>query len=103
MPVVKVGSLAHLPPGSVMEVRAGGETYALCNVGGSVYALGGTCLHVGGPLGHGALDGHHVVCPWHMWEFDCRTGEYDRNPAFSVPTFPVRVEGDDILMELPDA
>ena len=101
MALVKVGSLSRLAPGTVIEVQAGEETYALCNADGQVYALGGACLHHGGPLGHGAMHGTHVVCPWHLWEFDCRTGAYDRNPDCRVPVFPVRVEGDDILIDVP--
>ena len=32
------------------------------------------CPHRGAPLAHGALHHHTIVCPWHAWEFDCRTG-----------------------------
>jgi nitrite reductase/ring-hydroxylating ferredoxin subunit len=101
MPLVKVASLSSLAPGSVTEVQAGGANYAICNVDGRVYALGGDCLHLGGPLGHGAMNGHHVVCPWHLWEFDCRTGAYDRSPEHRVPTYPVTLQGDDILLDIP--
>jgi nitrite reductase/ring-hydroxylating ferredoxin subunit len=101
MPLVNAGPIAQLPPGSVMEVEAEGEFYAVCNAGGTVYAMGGTCLHHGGPLGHGTLEGCRVVCPWHLWEFDCRTGEYDRNPNLRVPTYPVRIENGEIILEVP--
>jgi nitrite reductase (NADH) small subunit len=103
MPLVKVGSLAELGPGSVVEVWVGDQRFALCNAGGTVHALDGACLHAGGPLGHGAMNGHQVVCPWHLWEFDCRTGAYDRNPDCRVATFPVTIDGDDILIEVPCA
>ena len=32
---------------------------------------------------------------------DCRTGAFDFNPDVKVATFPVRIEGDDILADLP--
>jgi nitrite reductase/ring-hydroxylating ferredoxin subunit len=102
MPLVKAGSAARLTPGSVVEVRAGERVLAVCNVEGSIHAMEGRCLHVGGPLGHGMMNGHHVVCPWHLWEFDCRTGEYDGNPAYCVPVYPVKIEGDDIWVEVPE-
>ncbi len=101
MALVKVGSVSRLEPDSVTEVAVGGEYYAICNAGGRITALGGTCIHRGGPLGHGAIQGNHVYCPWHMWGFDCSTGEYDRDPGLKMPTFPVRIEGDDILLDLP--
>jgi nitrite reductase (NADH) small subunit len=101
MAFVKVGSLSQLPPGSVAEVEIAGRAIALCNSGGSVYALDGTCPHEGGPLGQGALHDHMLVCPWHAWEYDCRSGENDFDPTICVKTFPVRVDGDDILVDVP--
>ena len=38
-------------------------------------ALSGICNHVGGPLGHGRIEGEHVVCPWHNWKYHRVTGE----------------------------
>lgn len=101
MPLVKVASLSQLPADSVTEVIVGSEPYAICNVGGRVTALSGVCLHRGGPLGQGAIDRGRVVCPWHAWAWDCQTGANDFDESQKVPTFPVQVEGDDILLETP--
>ena len=79
MPLIKVATLAQLPPDTVTEVLVGYEPYAICNVGGAVRALSGVCIHRGGPLGQGQIHEGRVVCPYHMWEFDCVTGEY-HNP-----------------------
>ena len=74
MPRVKVASLSKLPPGSAIPVHIGEETYAVCNATGEIHVLEGICPHAGGPLGEGALHGTNLVCPWHAWEYDCRTG-----------------------------
>jgi nitrite reductase/ring-hydroxylating ferredoxin subunit len=42
-----------------------------------------------------------VVCPWHAWEWDCQTGANDYDPAQRVATYPVTLDGDDVLVELP--
>lgn len=84
-----------------MEVESGGNTYAICNSGGEFYALDGVCPHAGGPLGHGALHDTTVVCPWHAWEYDCRTGMNDFDSEIRLDTFPVKIAGDDILVDLP--
>ena len=99
MGFVKVGSLSALPKGSVRQVQADGQTIALCRVGNNLHAVDGICPHAGGPLGHGALHGTTLVCPYHAWEFDCVTGEYDRNPAVRLRKFAVKVEGDDIFID----
>src|SRR5215831_9902162 len=99
MPFVKVGQVSSLEPDSVLEVLIGREPYAVCNVGGTIRALSGVCLHRGGPLGQGQIHDGRVVCPYHMWEFDCATGEYDYDPTMRVATYEVKVEGDDILLQ----
>jgi nitrite reductase (NADH) small subunit len=97
---VKVADLSDLGPGACKAVEAGGKTIALFNVEGTVYALDNTCLHQGGPLGEGMLEGEVVTCPWHMWEYNVRTGEKVENPELKVATYEVRVEGNDIKVAL---
>lgn len=100
MPFVKVGSVAALPPGSVMQVELGEDTVAVCNADGEIHALDGVCPHAGGPLGQGALHGTTLVCPWHAWEYDCRTGVCVFSDEVKLDKFAVRIEGDDILVEV---
>jgi nitrite reductase (NADH) small subunit len=99
MAFVRVASLSALPPGSLMEVAVGDNAYAICNFSGELHALWGTCPHAGGPIGQGNLHENLVVCPWHEWAYDCRTGENDYDPAVKLDRFAVKVEGDDILMD----
>ena len=101
MPFVKVGSLSALSPGAVLEATQGEDHYAICNVDGRIHALAGTCPHRGGPLGQVAVNGSNLTCPWHAWEFDCRTGAHDHNPAVQVATFPVQIVGDEVLIDIP--
>jgi nitrite reductase (NADH) small subunit len=101
MPFEKVATLPELPANSVIEVTIRGDHYAICNAGGSISALWGICPHAGGPLGEGQISDGRVVCPFHFWEFDCRTGENDFDPSLRVPTYPVKVEGEDIFADLP--
>ena len=90
-----VGRVAELPPGRMAEVTTGGRPYVICNVDGAFFGLDGTCPHRGAPLGEGALHGHTVVCPWHAWEFDCRTGIGD---CGDVQTVRVTVDDDCIYL-----
>lgn len=101
MPLIPVGKVSAIPPDTVMEVLVGQHPYALCNVAGEIRAIDGICLHRGGPLGQGQIHNGHVVCPYHMWEFDCRTGEYDYDRSKRVATFDLRIEGDEIFLLVP--
>lgn len=98
---VKLANVAELPPGEVIEAVRGEDLYAICNVNGNVRAIGGTCPHSGGPLGQGTLHDDTIVCPWHMWPFDTKTGECEFNPVLCVGTYATRIEGADILVDLP--
>lgn len=99
MALVRVASVAALPPGEVMEAKVGERYFAICNVGGEIRALAGVCPHRGGPLGQGAIHGSNVVCPWHAWEFDTATGANDYDPNLRLERFAVTVRGDDILID----
>ena len=93
---VKVANLSDLAPASCRTVEANGKAVALFNVDGTIYALDNTCLHRGGPLGEGTLEGDVVTCPLHMWEYNVRNGENVGNPSIKVAAYPVEVEGNDI-------
>jgi len=101
MPFVKAGNLSALPPGELMHAEIEGRQYAICNVAGELHVLDGICPHLGGPLGHGALHDDILVCPWHAWEYDCRSGENTWDPGTKLQKFPVRIDGDAILIEVP--
>jgi ferredoxin len=49
------------------------------NVDGEYYAIDGTCTHRGGPLAEGELAGAVLTCPWHLGQFDVRTGGLARS------------------------
>ena len=96
----RVASVKNFPPGSSREIVESGRVIALFHVNGEWFALDGICPHQGGPLGKGKLNGCILTCPWHGWQFDVRTGQHQINPSLVHPSFPVRVEGDDVFVDL---
>ncbi len=98
---VFVGQAADVPLGEGRVVDAEGRSLALFNLEGTFYALDNACAHRGGPLGQGEIEGTAVICPWHAWRWDVRTGANVNNPALTVPCFPVSVDGGHVFVELP--
>ena len=94
----KVARVEEIPSGQGKVVEIAGRKIALFNVGGKFHAVDNTCLHRGGPLGEGHLQDKVVNCPWHHWGFDVTTGVCETNPDFKLETFPVKVEGEEILV-----
>ncbi|MCE9556059.1 MAG: Rieske 2Fe-2S domain-containing protein [Planctomycetes bacterium] len=93
---IRIADAADCPPGSALEVVAGGHVVALFNVEGKFYALDGVCSHQGGPLGQGELCGAVVTCPWHGWQFDVRDGQQQINRNIVQQRFEVRIDGTDV-------
>ncbi|MBK5292036.1 MAG: Rieske (2Fe-2S) protein [Acidobacteriia bacterium] len=96
---MKVAVLEHLAQGAMIGVEVGENRIAICNVGGQLHAIDGSCPHRNGPLAEGALHGSMVVCPWHAWEFDCTTGQNDRNPDIRQRQYAVKAEAGVILLD----
>lgn len=94
----KVLNKADLPAGSGKTVEIDGKSIAVFNVDGAFHAIDNTCLHKGGPLGEGILEGATVTCPWHGWEYDVKTGTGITNSQVKVKTYEVKIEGEDILV-----
>ena len=90
----------ELGPGKCKTVELNGKHYAVYNVDGAFYCTDDACLHQGGPLGEGSLEGKCVSCPWHGWEFDVTTGECQDMPGDAIGTYPVRVEGAKVQIQL---
>jgi nitrite reductase (NADH) small subunit len=95
---VPVAKVSDIPAGSSKIVVVRGHPVAVFRVGDSFHAISNVCLHRGGPVGEGELDGFVVTCPVHGWEYDIRTGRNITNPIARLRTFSVRVEGDDVLV-----
>lgn len=98
---VKVAQTTDLASGEGKVVNADGTDVALYNVNGKFHAINNTCLHRGGPLGEGLLEGEIVTCPWHGWKYNVTTGTNVMNPAVRVACYAVTVQGNDVLLELP--
>jgi nitrite reductase/ring-hydroxylating ferredoxin subunit len=58
------------------------------------------CLHRGGPLGQGTIEGSKLVCPWHGWQWDPQTGQAVHNANAKVAVYPLKIENGNVLVEV---
>ena len=91
---------SEISAGSCKTITVGEREIVVYNVDGEFFATSNICVHQGGPLGDGLLDGATIVCPWHAWPFDVRTGESLFDPGRKLDCFRVTVEGDDVVIEV---
>jgi nitrite reductase/ring-hydroxylating ferredoxin subunit len=100
---VAAGRVGEFPAGTVRLVLASGRRVAVGNAGGELFALDDTCLHRGGSLACGHLDGQVLVCPQHWWRYDVRTGQRLGQPGLRLGRYPVRVVDGQVRVTVPPA
>ena len=101
MAFTKIGKVGDVPAGTAKVYEVADRAIAVCNVDGELYAIDDVCTHDEGSLDQGELEGHEIECPRHGARFDVRSGEVTALPAvLPIDTFNVRVQGEDIEIEL---
>ena len=100
MAFVEVARVSDLPPGAMKRVEVDGRALALFHTASGIHAIDGRCPHRGGPLAEGDLMGEQVVCPWHLWTFDVRTGQCVDVSDVCVAVHTVEVQGESIFVSV---
>jgi nitrite reductase (NADH) small subunit len=97
----RVMSVSDLPPtGEAREVPCGGRLICIARAGDAITAMDNVCPHRGGPLGQGIVEEGKLICPWHAWAFDVKTGVAVHTPDVKVDVYEVEVVGQDVLVKL---
>jgi nitrite reductase (NADH) small subunit/3-phenylpropionate/trans-cinnamate dioxygenase ferredoxin subunit len=98
--VCKAGDLAD---GEGRTFTVNGKLIALFRTGDQFRAIDDTCLHMGASLSGGWVEKGIVTCPWHAWRFRLDDGAWADNPRIKIGCYAVRVVGDDVEVQVPDA
>ena len=86
--------------GTLIEID--GKDIAIFKRGTQYFAMSNVCAHQHFSLLHqGRLDGLSVECPMHGWTYDLTTGMALTGNG-KVEAYRVQIDGDDLLIELPD-
>ena len=107
---VRVASVGDVPRDGGIAVRHGTAQVALFHLAsrGEWYATQNMCPHkhemvlARGIVGDQA-GAPKVACPMHKKTFDLKSGACLSGESLEIATFPVRVDGDDVFVELPSA
>ena len=101
MSFVRACALAELRAESALAVEIDGTDVAVVRSGDAYYAIADQCSHAAIPLSEGDVEDGEIECYLHGSRFDLRTGEPTGLPATEkVPVYPVRVDGDDLLVDV---
>jgi nitrite reductase (NADH) small subunit len=120
---VHIGSVSEFADPGRRVIAFDRFEVAVFKLDGDFFAYLNQCPHMGGPVCQGKMIAKveeivaqdrtsqgmifsktkmHVVCPWHAYEFDIRTGLHPGNPRAQLRKIPITVSGDDLIVGLPD-
>ena len=95
----QVALVGDIPQGKTMRVELGDREILLCHTAEGFFAVDNLCTHADERLCGGRLKGCRIFCPLHGASFDVRDGSALARPASEpIPTYAVRVEGEDVLL-----
>ncbi len=92
----RVAKIDDLADGRSLACDYDGESVALFNVEGEIFAVSNQCPHAGGRLVEGFIEEGRVVCPWHAWSFPLSPKD---PPNDGLCRYGVRIVGDEIEIQ----
>ncbi|MCA1692177.1 MAG: non-heme iron oxygenase ferredoxin subunit [Acidimicrobiales bacterium] len=101
---VRLCGTDEIKPGTARRFDVESHRIAVVRIGDQFYALGDRCSHADYSLSEGDVweDEREIECPKHGSTFSLETGKPQTFPATQpVPVYTVRVQGDDLVVELP--
>ena len=120
---VAVAPLAEFADGDYRVFSLDGTEVGVFRLGDKILAYENVCPHAGGPACQGKIIAKveeavaedrtsqgfvfsktkiNVVCPWHGFEYDIRTGRHHGNPRYRLKPIKVRVEDGQVIVSLPE-
>jgi 3-phenylpropionate/trans-cinnamate dioxygenase ferredoxin subunit len=104
MSFVKACALADVPEEGAFAVEIEDTPVAVVRIGEEIFALRDVCSHAEVALSEGEVYDHTIECWLHGSCFDLRTGKPTNPPATQpVPTYRVKIEGDDVYVSLKES
>lgn len=85
---LSLGTIEALRSRLPLIIERSGQEFRIVEVDGELIAHSTECPHLLGPLGNCAVDGEKLVCPWHGYEFDIRSGQSSDGRRFRLRPAP---------------
>ncbi len=98
--MVVVAKISDVPNFGKKVVSVSGKEIVLVNVKGTIYAVENECPHQGSPMNAAVVKDGSISCPRHGYRFSLTDGTCAEHPECTLVTFPVQLNGDDILVDV---
>jgi 3-phenylpropionate/trans-cinnamate dioxygenase ferredoxin component len=99
--VVRVARVDEIPDGSRKLVEVEGLSIGVFHHKGAWHAVRNYCLHRGGPVATGQLEGDTLICPWHQFRYNLTDGRLLVDPNVKLDTYPVTIVDGELFLTVP--
>jgi nitrite reductase/ring-hydroxylating ferredoxin subunit len=99
---VLVGPAGDIPDGERRIIQVGDLSVGVFHHNGAWYAMHNSCLHRGGPVATGKLEGDTITCPWHGYQYDVTSGQLLLDRHACLPTYRVEVRDGQVYVYIPE-
>ncbi len=99
---VLVALAADIPEGERKIVQVGDASIGIFHHNGAWYAIQNHCLHRGGPVATGCLEGDVITCPWHGFQYNVTNGELLVDPSAKLGMYPVTIQNGEVHLQVPE-
>ena len=92
---------ARLPENHPQLLLVDGQRICLTHRQGQIFAVADRCTHQGDSLSRGQVNFlGEVICPWHGYRFDLRTGREANEQSPDLEIFPIREDADGVFIAI---
>jgi 3-phenylpropionate/trans-cinnamate dioxygenase ferredoxin subunit len=97
-----VAKTSDVDDDEVIAVSIGRKDIGIYKLEGEYYALNDICTHAYACMSDGYVEDGKIECPLHAACFDIKTGKALTAPAaVDLDCYPVKIDGDQILVGVP--
>ena len=78
-----------------------GQRVCLAHTARGLFAVEDNCPHLGESLSKGTINYlDEVVCPWHNYRFNLKTGTECKYRSRNLKTYPIKIEENGVYLEI---
>lgn len=97
---VEITALDRVPESGVLKVKVEGISLILNRQGANVSCYRNACSHLEYPIDMGKVSNGIITCPFHKFRYELDTGKCLNAPGDSLESYPVKIEGDRVFVEI---
>ncbi|MEG3881948.1 Rieske (2Fe-2S) protein [Microcoleus sp. herbarium7] len=97
---VEITALNQIPESDIFKMKVEGISLIFNRQGMNVTCYRNACSHLEYPIDMGKVNSGIITCPFHKYQFQLDTGKCLNASADSLESYPVKVEGDRVFVDI---